>query len=281
MKLGIVDVGGGLRGIYAAGVLDHCMDQNIRFDLGIGVSAGSANLASYAAGQRGRNYRFYTQYAFRKEYMSVRNFIFKGSYVDMGYVYGTLSRSDGEDPLDYPAVRDNPMEFVVVAAEAKTGKAKYFDKSDIRQDDYSVSMASSAIPFFCRPYEVQGVPYYDGALGDPVPVEKAFQMGCDRVVVILTKPEQELRTPKKDERIAALIRRKYPAAAEKLRQRARRYNESVALAQEYARQGKALIVAPDDTCGVDTLTKDRAALKRLYQKGYRDGEKISSCWAIK
>ena len=57
-KLGIVDVGGGYRGIYAAGVLDYCMDHDLHFDLGIGVSAGSANLISYAAGQRGRNYRF-------------------------------------------------------------------------------------------------------------------------------------------------------------------------------------------------------------------------------
>ena len=276
MKIGIIDVGGGLRGIYAAGVLDYCMDQSLHFDLGIGVSAGSANLAAYAAGQRGRNYRFYTQYAFRKQYMSLRNLIFKGSYVDMEYVYGTLSRSDGEDPLDYPAFRDNPMEFIVVATEAKTGKAKYFDKSDVRQDDYSVSKASSAIPFVCKPYEVQGVPYYDGALGDPVPVEKAFQLKCDRVIVILTKPERELRTPQKDERIAALIRRKYPAAAEKLRQRARLYNESVALAQDYTRQGKVLIVAPDDTCGVDTLTKDKVSLEQLYRKGYQDGEKISS-----
>lgn len=47
MKTGVVDVGGGLRGIYAAGVLDYCMDHGIRFDLGIGVSTGSANLASY------------------------------------------------------------------------------------------------------------------------------------------------------------------------------------------------------------------------------------------
>lgn len=67
MKTGIVDVGGGLRGIYAAGVLDYCMDQGIHFDLGIGVSAGSANLASFAAGQRGRNFQFYTEYAFRKQ----------------------------------------------------------------------------------------------------------------------------------------------------------------------------------------------------------------------
>ena len=40
--IGIVDVGGGLRGIYGAGVFDRLMDQNIVFDYQIGVSAGSA-----------------------------------------------------------------------------------------------------------------------------------------------------------------------------------------------------------------------------------------------
>ena len=49
MKLGVIDVGGGLRGIYAVGIFDYCMDKGIAFDLGIGISAGSANLASYAA----------------------------------------------------------------------------------------------------------------------------------------------------------------------------------------------------------------------------------------
>ena len=67
-KLGIVDVGGGFRGIYAAGVLDYCLDNDITFDLGIGVSAGSANLASFAAKQARRNYQFYTEYALRKQY---------------------------------------------------------------------------------------------------------------------------------------------------------------------------------------------------------------------
>ena len=177
MKTGVVDVGGGLRGIYAAGVLDYCMEHGIRFDLGIGVSAGSANLASYAAGQIGRNYKFYTEYAFRRQYMGIGNFIFKHSFIDMDYVYGTLCRADGEYPLDYPSLRDNPMEFYVVAADARTGQAKYFDKG-------------------------------------------------------------------------------------------------VALAQEYAKQGKVLIISPDDICGVDTLKKDKASLHRLYEKGYQDGQKI-------
>ncbi len=275
MKIGVVDVGGGLRGIYAVGVLDYCMDQHIRFDLGIGVSAGSANLASYAAGQRGRNYQFYTEYAFRKQYMSLGNFIFKKSFVDMDYVYGTLCYSDGENPLDYIAIRDNPMEFYVVATDALTGNAKYFDKGDIRQDDYNIFKASSAIPFVCKPYAVQGINYYDGALSDPVPVEKAFQLGCDRVVVILTKPESVLRSPKRDEKIASFIRNKYPASAEKLCKRAQKYNESVALAQAYAKQDKVLIVSPNDTCGVDTLKRDKESLNRLYEKGYKDGQKIA------
>ena len=57
--------------------------------------------------------------------------------------------------------------------------------------------------------------------------------------------------------------------------RAERYNAGVARAKEYAREGRVLIVAPDDTCGVDTLTRDKDALRRLYGKGYGDGEKIS------
>ena len=274
MKIGVVDVGGGFRGIYAVGILDYCLDKNIKFDLGIGVSAGSANLISYAAGQRGRNHRFYTEYAFRKQYMSMGNFIFKRSYGDMAYVYGTLSNADGEYPLDYPAFRDSSMEFFVVATDVETGQAKYFDKGDVRQDDYNIMKASSSIPFVCRPYSVQGRAYYDGALGDPVPVNKAFELGCDRVVVILTRPEHLLRDSKQDEKIASRIRRKYPNAAEKLCRRAQLYNESVAQAQEYAKQEKVLIVAPDDTCGVSTLSRKRTALQQLYEKGYKDGQKI-------
>lgn len=274
MKTGIVDVGGGLRGIYAAGVLDYCMDKGIRFDLGIGVSAGSANLISYAAGQRGRNYRFYTDYSQRREYMGVGDFLKSGSYINMDYMYSELSNAGGEDPLDYPAVRDNPMELYVVAADAETGEAHYFSKDDIAQDNYDILKASSSIPFVCRPYPVQGRLYYDGALGDPVPVDKALEFGCDRVVVLLTKPAGIPRSPSRDEKYAAGIQRKYPAAAHALRQRASRYNAGVFRAQRLEIEGKALVVSPDDTCGVDTLTRDRTALESLYEKGFNDGAKV-------
>lgn len=72
----------GLRGIYGAGVLDRCMEEGVQFDCCIGVSAGSANMCSYVAGQHGRNKPFYQDYSFRKEYMSVGNLVHKHSYLD-------------------------------------------------------------------------------------------------------------------------------------------------------------------------------------------------------
>jgi len=274
--IGVVDVGGGLRGIYAAGLLDRCLDEDVRFDLGIGVSAGSANLASFATRQPRRNLRFYLVYSMRPEYMSWRNRLRDGSFIDLDYVYSTLSNRGGENALDYPALAANPMELLVVATEAETGRAKYFTKADMAQDRYDIFKASSAIPFVCRPYVIDGTAYYDGALSDPVPIQKAFDAGCDRVVLILTLPEDTVRDNKRDKKLAAGIRRRYPLAAACMARRAERYNESVALAREYAAAGKLLIVAPDDTCGVSTLTRDPEALRRLYVKGYRDGEKIKA-----
>lgn len=273
-KIGVVDVGGGFRGAYAAGVLDYCMHKDIWFDLGIGVSAGSANLLSYCARQPMRNFRFYTEYALRKEHMSLSNYIHTRSYLNLEYLYGTLSNSTGADPIDYDAMRANPMELLTVISEAETGMARYIPKWDIARDCYTHIMASCAIPGICRPVIIGAMPFYDGALGDPVPVKKAFEKGCDKVVLILTLPENTIRKPDKDEKLARRIRKEFPKAADALKNRANKYNEGVALAKQYADKGKLLIVAPDNTCGVNTLCRDSQAIKSLYRKGYGDGPRI-------
>ena len=275
MKIGVIDAGGGLRGVYAAGVLDFCMDNNIVFDCCIGISAGSANVTSYMAGQRGRNRHFYCEYAMRRQYMSLWNYLRTGSYIDMDYVYGTLSNSCGENPLDYESMVSNPAQLFVVAQEAVSGKAVYFTKSDMKQDDYRILMASSNIPGINQPYEINGIQYFDGALGDPIPIEKAFAEGCDRVVVLLTKPVSVPREVGKDALFAKKIRKKYPYSAKNLLHRAQRYNNSVELCKKYQQQGKVLIVAPENTDGVTTLSKAPSSLEQFYYRGYRDGQKIA------
>ena len=272
MKIGVVDVGGGLHDIYGLGILDWCMDAGIQFDVCVGVSAGSANIAAYMAGQRKRNYPFYTEYPFRKEYMSIGNYLKKGCFLDLNYVYSVLSNSDGENPLDYETMANYPGDLFVVGTNAKTGKPAYFTKTDISQDQYGVFKSSSAIPVFCKPYETSGITCYDGALSDPVPVAKALEEGCDKIVLILTKPKAVPRTPGNDPKFAALIKLRYPESAKALKNRYLLYNSQVEEAKKLEAEGRVCILAPDNLEGMTTLKKDVKAMEKLYNKGYHDAE---------
>lgn len=274
MKNGIIDVGGGFRDIYGAGVLDWCLDHGIHFDYALGVSAGTANLVTYLAGQRGRSHTFYTEYAFRKEYASLGNFLRTRSYVDLDYAYGTLSNEGGEYPLDFDAFFANPADFVAVACDARTGEPIYHPKSRVRRNDCDPLKQSSALPVFIQPYVVDGVPGFDGGIVDPIPLGRAFADGCDRVVLILTRPVDTRREQKKDVMPARVLARRWPHAAERLLERYRVYNEGIERALEYQRQGRVLIVAPDDICGLSTLERSREKLEMLYQKGLKDAEAI-------
>ena len=276
LKIGAVDVGGGTRGIFGAGVLDRCMDLNIKFSYFIGVSAGSANGASYLAGQRGRNLKFYDDYAFRKEYMSRENFMKTGSYIGLDYIYGELSNEDGEYPLDYDAMMANPCGFEIVATNAVTGRPVYFRKEEMKRNCYDFFKASSCVPTLNRPYMVGKIPCYDGGLSDPVPFRRAFRAGCDKVVVILTKPVDMLRTPGKDRVMSRTIKMKYPNTAKTWVRRSEIYNNAVAEALELEKEGKVLIVAPSDIGQLRTLTQDHEALEDLYRQGYEEGKKIKA-----
>ena len=276
MKIGIIDVGGGNRGAYTAGVYDWCLDNDIHFDYCVGISAGSANLASFLAGQRGRNLMFYTDYNLRNESMSFKNFIRDHNYVDMEYIYGDMSSSYGEYPLDFEALMASSAEYKIVATDAETGEPKYFDKTDLKKDEIAPIKASCSVPAANQPYPVNGRLYYDGGVSDPIPVEKCFSDGCEKVVLLLTRPVDYTRSPEKDRIVTAMIKRKYPAAALAMAERAEKYNSELQLAKQYEEEGKVLIVAPDDIGGMQTLTKDKEMIEALYRKGYHDAEAIKS-----
>ena len=93
-KTAMIDVGGGFRAIFGAGVMDRMMEDGISVDHCYGVSAGSANMVSFIAGQHGRNHKFYTEYAFRKEYASFDSYIRNHNFANLDYVYSTLSNHD-------------------------------------------------------------------------------------------------------------------------------------------------------------------------------------------
>ena len=272
--IGIIDVGGGMRDIYGAGVFDYLLDNDIDIEYCIGVSAGSANIASYASGQRGRNLRFYTVYSKRKEYMGFGQLLRKGNFLNLDYIYGALADQNGEDPFDYSTFKDSDKEFYVVCTDAHTGLPRYYSKEDVKLDDYGIIKGSSCLPVVNQPYKFNGRKLYDGGLSDPIPYKKAFNDGCDKVIVILTRPKDYMRKPNKDRRMAKIIKVRYPKAAEALANRADTYNKSLLECKELEKEGKVLILAPEDISGLKTLTTDRKLLMGLYEEGYAAAKEI-------
>ena len=204
--------------------------------------------------------------------MGFRTFLKTGSFFGLEYIYATLTNSDGADPIDYPAILNNPAEFKVVATDAATGKAVYFDKTDAKIDDYRIFMASCAIPVASKPVKIGDRNYFDGGCSDPIPVRKALEDGCDKVVIILCRPKDTVRTPEKHRELlkAALIR--YPKIFHAVDNRAIVYNETLSFAKKLETEGKAFIIAPNEALPVSTYTRDPEILQNLYNIGLKEFE---------
>lgn len=280
MKTALIDAGGGLRGIYGAGVTDYCMDNNIRFDLCVGVSAGGANIASFCAGQRGRNYLFYTEYAFRKEYMSAGNVIRGKHYLNLDYVYRVLSNADGENPLDYDKMVKNESDIIIVSSDPVTGKGKYFSKDDFKQDDYSILIASSCLPVICSNAKINGEVFFDGGICDPIPIERALSRGCEKIVLVWSRPLGQERSYKLEKTLSVFIKRKYPLFAKALLEREKRINEGLEFAKKLEKEGKLLLISPESIGEMNTLTKDIDSIKAMYEKGFKGAREIKDFLSV-
>ena len=270
IKIGLVVEGGGMKCAYNAGILDAFLDHNITFDYCIGVSAGSGNLASYLAGQRGRNLRFFTDHIHSSSYFGLKSLLKTGDLFGLKYIYGELTRRDGKDPLDFPALMKNPMEYEAVVTNALTGKPEYYGKERMKQDDYRLIMASSAIPVACHPVELNGVPYFDGGLTDAIPVRRALEQGCQKLVVILSKNRDYVRKPQGMRALYRWSCRKYPNIVKAIEGRHIAYNQNMQDVFALEREGTAFVFAASEPIQVGTYSMKEEEERKLYDLGLRD-----------
>lgn len=270
IKTGLVIEGGGMKCAYNAGILDAFLEEGISFDYCIGVSGGSGNLASYLAGQKGRNLRFFTEHIHDKEYFGLNSLLKTGNLFGLSYIYGTLTNSGGKDPLDFPALMKNPAEYEVVVTNAATGKPEYYGKEMMAQDDYRLIMASSAIPAACRPVKINGTFYYDGGIGDAIPVRHALDKGCDRLVVILSKSRNYVRRPQGMRFLYSRLCRKYPKIVQAIDHRHTTYNENLKDVLELEKEKIVFLFAPNESIHVGTYSMKEKAEFDLYNLGIKD-----------
>lgn len=257
---------------YSAGILDRFLDDGIRFGYVIGVSAGAANGASYIAEQRDRNRRFYTTHIGEKGYFGLGSFLKTGDLFGLDYIYSDLTNTDGGDPLDFDRMLASPTEYELVTTNARTGKPEYFSKHDLEKNNYQLIKASCCLPAACRPREYKGGYYYDGGLSDPIPADHALSQGCDRVVVIMSKPRDFVMHPQKMRIFYHTACRKYPRTVSMIENRHVSYMEHFRRIFELEKEGKAFVFSPSRHLPMGTYRMNAEENQALYDLGVSDYE---------
>lgn len=271
----LVVEGGAMRGIFAAGVLDAFIHKGFNpFHLCVGVSAGATNLASFLAGMYQRNFKVYTDYSLRPEFISWRKFLTGGHLLDLDWLWDITIR---ELRIDIPRIINGNQRFWVGVTSVESGEAHYINPSADNIEE--LLKASSSIPVLYRKQvSINGQQYVDGGLADPIPVEAAFQYGARRILVIRSRKKEytmPLKTP------ATLYRyylKDYPNLYQAAVDRPRHYARAIEFLRNPPEGVQVIEINPPESFRTSRLTKNIEVLKSDYQLGVEAGREAMQKW---
>ena len=264
---GLVLEGGGMRGIYTAGVLDFLLEKDLFFAQTYGVSAGACHACSYLSKQRGRAFRIGTNYLHDKRYCSLYSLLTTGDLFGAKMCYDTIPNE--LDLYDYDTFDTYAGEFFAVVTNCRTGQAEYLPVKELHRDVVAVR-ASSSLPLLSRMVPIGGELYLDGGASDSIPLGQSLRAGNRKNLVILTQCPTYRKEPNRMLPLIRLRYRKYPRLAEAMATRHLRYNEALDLVHAEQQAGRAFVIQPKTTPAIGRTEKDLQKLRSLYEEGYRD-----------
>lgn len=270
--IALVVEGGGMRGIFAAGVLDAFLEARFDpFSIYFGVSAGACNLSSHLAGQYKRNYRIFTDQMVRPEFISTLNYIRGGHLLDLDWLWTTLEK---EDPLDIRAVIRNlkkkRKEFVIVATSIENGGPLYLSPDETSL--WHLLKVSSSIPVLYRNFlPVDSTRGSDGGIADPIPVAEAYRRGARRIVVIRSRVAAYVKKRGLETTLTSLCLRNHPSLKAAVRRQADIYREAVAFINAPPRDARIVHIAPAEPLLTSRTSQVRSDLDRDYARGVETG----------
>ncbi|MBE7051239.1 MAG: patatin family protein [Ruminococcaceae bacterium] len=271
--LGLIVEGGANRTYYSIGVLDAFIDNNIKTDVLVGVSAGIANATSYVSGQKGRSLEIGMKYIPDKRYMGAKYMFKKGnqSYYNRDFIFDEIPNK--LLPFDYDSFNKFEGTAYAVITNIETGEPEYvlLDGNDKK---WSVIQASCALPIIFPPIEINGKKYLDGGCADPLPVNFALSKGCDKLIAILTREETYTKETESDVKMSTFVYRKYDKFSKALEKRSKVYNESRNHIYKLRDEGKAFVFSPKNTNGWKRNEKKPHMLKHMYDEGYSDAVEL-------
>ena len=271
MKKGLVLEGGAMRGLFTAGIIDVMMENGIEPDGLIGVSAGAAFGCNYKSRQPGRAVRYNMRFAKDKRYCSWWSWLKSGDLYNADFGYHVIPTQ--YDIFDNKAFDENPMDFYAVCTDVETGKAVYKKLTEATPLAYDWIRASASMPLASRVVELEGQKVLDGGVADSIPLAYFERIGYERNVVILTQPEGYTKAHNRLMPLMRIALRKYPKMIEAMDQRHLMYNRQLAYVGEAEKDGRVLVIRPDEKLPIGHISHDPEEMHRVYETGREMGNR--------
>jgi predicted patatin/cPLA2 family phospholipase len=181
-KTALIVEGGAMRGAWAAGVLAYLQECGKRqYDLVYAASSGACSAAYFVADMWEPGLAIWRELACNVVRKS--NFLRRKPIIDLAYLVDYVIRK--RVPLSVDLLQKMPTRFYIVLTDCHTGEPVYFHACDDRV--FAALRATSSMPLATRGFDyVDGQPYADGGVADPIPLQRAIQDGATDITVVLT-----------------------------------------------------------------------------------------------
>jgi len=267
-KTSLVLEGGGMRGAFTAGALTWLIDNNIEFDNGYGISTGAVHLCNFIMKDKKNLYDFPIKYIPDKNAIGLRAFLRCGKLVDYNYLFVDLAQK-----INYSLkpLKDCKCDGYVGLYELEKGKAEYTHVHDL---DMKELQASTTLPLIGGYVFDKGRHIMDAGVSEMIPIKQSVKDGCDKHLIITTKPIDYVRKPSKKIVVETmrLAYPKWPSVAQDYQIRDLNYNDQIARIKQLEAKGDALYIYPTKHSNVTRLGGSQEELIELFNLGYQDME---------
>ena len=266
MRVGLALEGGAMRGLYTTGVLDMFLENNIKVDVIVGVSAGVLFGANYMSNQKGRAIRYNKRFIKDKRYMGFWSLLRTGNIVNKDFAYYDVPFN--LDIFDEKTFEKSNCEFYATVTNVETGKPEYFKVNNVFKE-MELLRATSAMPIVSKMVEWQGKKYLDGGISDSIPIDKCKKLKCDKIIVVLTRPA-DYKKKKSNNVISNLMYRKYPNLVNTINNRYLEYNNTLEKIFDLENKKEIFVLRPSKDLHIKRIEKDAQKLQDIYDLGKND-----------
>ena len=174
--------GGAMRGAWAAGVLALLHKQGRhQYDFVYAASSGACSAAYFVAGMWEPGLTIWRELACKAVRRS--NFLRRKPIIDLAYLVDHVFRQ--RVPLSVEALEKAATRFSIVLTDCENGEPVYFHARDERV--FAALRATASMPLATSGFDyVDGRPFADGGLSDPIPIRRALADGATDITVVLT-----------------------------------------------------------------------------------------------